>query len=494
MTDVLSRTPPAQAVEPERGGALDDAACAVCEFVRASVDRSIFFIAVEGISEDWFRLQMRKGGFCLRHARRLALEGSFRLTEPYRHVIGGWQDRAEAPGKMDLSVGGGCPVCATESRAEAHAFGLLARGDLAGARVTPGRTLPICLDHLVLLLDRAAWSQVAEVAGSIGGRVRLAMLASAEVEGPSEILCGLDPNGAARRAGASHANARDAHPTEPLGFDASITPDAVYRELEDGRCPVCSAVRTASLGYIGWLGRPAYEPRGDRDLDAVCREHLFDAGQRATAAAARGVAASIERWRLMADLLADGSAPPPTRLTGRLRRAVDIFRRDRAARRRQFLPIRSAWATVRYLLDPGAPVIERRHQAHVQRDRACVGCTAMITAARRTLDLLGALLVGRAGVDRFERTDGICLRHLAAGRSRIELQSHAVALRVAAARAARIGWELDEEARKLNWSVRYEPHGPEETAWMRALRFVLGDDVLAADFLATEPDVARLAA
>jgi hypothetical protein len=73
-------------------------------------------------------------------------------------------------------------------------------------------------------------------------------------------------------------------------------------------------------------------------------------------------------------------------------------------------------------------------------------------------------------------------------------QVHAVALRVAAARAARIGWELDEAARKSNWSVRYEPHGPEETAWMRAARFVLGDDVLATDFLATEPDVARLAA
>ena len=88
------------------------------------------------------------------------------------------------------------------------------------------------------------------------------MLASAEVARPSEILCGLDPNGAARRAGASHANARDAHPTQPLGFDASITPDAVYRELEEGRCPVCSAVGPRVLGTSAGWDVPAYEPRG----------------------------------------------------------------------------------------------------------------------------------------------------------------------------------------------------------------------------------------
>ena len=78
----------------------------------------------------------------------------------------------------------------------------------------------------------------------------------------------------------------------------------------------------------------------------------------------------------MADLLADGSAPPSTRLAGRLRRAVDSVRRDRAARRRQFLPIRSARATVRYLLDPGAPVIERGI-------RPIRSATGRVSAARR---------------------------------------------------------------------------------------------------------------
>ena len=493
MNDVLSRTTPTPAVEAGRNAALDDATCAVCEFIRASLDRNIFFVAVEGISETWFMLQMRKGGFCLRHARRLALDWDLRLTGPCIDVIRGWQHRSGAPREVDLSVGGACPFCATEGWAESHALWRLARGDPV-AGVAPEQVEPLCLHHLLKLLDRVAWPQVADVTGRIEDRVRLAMLASAAVEGPAAILCGLDPNAAVRKTGASKVNARDVPSTGRGLLNRSITADAVYRELEEGRCPVCSAARAASLQYIAWLGRPVYEARQDLDLSALCREHLFDAAQHAPAAGARGAAASIDRWRLMVDLLADGPPSAPTLLAERLGRAVEIFRRDRSARRRELLPMRTARATVRYLLDPGASVIERRHQAHSRRDRPCTGCTAMITAASRTLDLLGALLVGPAGADRFERSDGLCLRHLAAGRSRIDPQVHAVALRVAAGRAARIGWELDEEARKLNWSVRYEPHGPEETAWMRALRFALGDDVFATDFLATEPEVARLAA
>ncbi len=494
MNQLAPETGPAPVARQVSNGVLDDASCAVCEFASASVTRSIFFIAVEGISEDWFRLQMRRGGFCVRHARRMALEEVFRLTEPYRHVIGGWRDRAEAPGRMDLSVGGGCPVCASESRAEGHAFGLLSRGALPGARDASGLTTHLCLDHLGLLLDRAAWSEVPAWTDTIEKRVQLAHRASEDLNRRLAILCGLDPNGAARRAGASRIAASDAPARELVRSDAGIAPDRIWSELEEGRCPVCSSVRAASLTYLDWLGRSGYEAREDRDLGAVCREHLFDAAQHLPMAAFRGAAASIDRWRFMLDVLVDQSEPAPTRIVGRLRRTVDIFRMDRSVGRRDLVPIRSARATARYLLDPGGPVIARRHRAHAQRNCACVGCTAMATASRRTLDLLGALLVGRAGSGRFEQTGGLCLRHLAVGRSRIEPPALEIAVRVAAARAARIGWELDEEARKSNWSVRYEPHGPEETAWMRALCFVLGDDVLATGFLATEPDSARLAA
>jgi hypothetical protein len=481
-------------IEPSRTGALDEASCAVCEFVRASVDRSIFFVAAEGISEDWFRFQMRKGGFCLRHARRLAHEWDFGLTGPYRDVIRGWQHRSSAAQKVDLSVGGACPSCATQSWADSHALVLLARGDPVCAGVTPRQVEPLCLHHLLQLLDRIAWPRVAEIAGLIEDRVRLAMLASAEVERPSAILRGLDPNGPAPRAGASNAATRNVPSTEPGLFDGSITADAVYRELEDGRCPVCSAVRAASLRYLEWLGRPAYEVRHDRDLNAVCREHLFDSAQRVPAAAARALAASIERWRLLLDLLADAPEAPPPLLTGRLRRVVPVFRLDRSARRHELLPVVSASATLRYLFEPGASVVERLYRARLQRDRACIACEATVTAAGRAMDLLGALLLGRTGVERFERTDGLCLRHLAALHTRADPRVHAVALRVASARAAQIGWELDEETRKSSWSVRYEPKGPEGSAWARALIFVLGDEVLAADFLATEPASAGLAA
>ena len=117
-----------------------------------------------------------------------------------------------------------------------------------------------------------------------------------------------------------------------------------------------------------------------------------------------------------------------------------------------------------------------------------------MTAATRSLELLAALLAGPAGVRAYEETRGLCLRHVNLAWRRLERAEREVILSVAKGRSRHVRWDLQEGIRKSSWSVRYEPPGPETTAWQRALVFVLGDDITAGDLLATEPDTPRRSA
>jgi len=473
-----------------------DASCVVCEFVEASVDRRIFFLFVEGLSEVWFFLQMRRGGFCLRHARHLSASGTgFRLTGPSLHVIKGWESRCAARESPDLTVGGACPVCETETWAEMHALGLLAAPDTERARVALGRTDPLCLRHLDQLIDRVPWPLASVVAARIDDRVRLAeATAQAGADPTIAILCGRDPDQPARPADEAPPDGDALRGRGPGWPDGSLTVEGLVEELEAGRCPVCSACRAASSRYLRWLGEPGRVVERDADLATVCRHHLYDACQRVPPAALRGIAASTGRWRAMAGVLVEARSEPPALVADRLRRAADVFRERRAVRTRERHLVSAVAATGRFVLDPKSIIADRLRRARLQRERRCAGCQAMVTAAGRTFDLVDALLAGRSGREHFERTDGFCLRHLAAGASRLQPSSAAIATNVARSRAARIGWELDEALRKSSWSVRYEPSGPENTGWKRALSFVLGEDVHATDFLAIEPDAERIGA
>ncbi len=48
------------------------------------------------------------------------------------------------------------------------------------------------------------------------------------------------------------------------------------------------------------------------------------------------------------------------------------------------------------------------------------------------------------------------------------------------ARLAALEWELEEFYRKSGWEVRYEPKGPERTAWARAIERFSGTDPRSA--------------
>jgi hypothetical protein len=487
--EVAAAVSPTGAVEP----GFAETSCVACEFVERSVERLVFFLFAESLGESWCIEKMRRGGFCLRHARRLSAGGRGRRLEyQYQEVIRGWEHRSRDAARPDFSVGRACPVCVTEDWADDYTTHRLAEPELGPVRRDLGRVEPLCLHHVDRLIDTIAWSRIGEIGGRIKRRLQDLDLARAPAIGLTlEILCGRDRAGVARQP-TDHVSVPSAAASHPPSWaGGSLSLEGLVAQLDAGRCPVCSAARAASWRVLDWLATPDLPPDRSRDLERLCPEHLRDAHACAPLAASRVLASAVPRWRQMGRLLANADVPPPE-LAKRLQRAPAFLAAHRSVPL-QANRLRALKATARYVSEPGALAAERLRLARYGRERGCLACEAMVTATRRTLELLGAMLSGRAGIDRFERSKGLCLRHVAAAR-RLDASSAGTIAMVAYGRAALVTWELQEALRKSSWSVRYEPAGLERTAWQRALTFVLGDDVLVTDLMAVEPDVPRSAA
>ena len=480
-----------------------DLGCVACDFVDAALRRRIFFTLVEGLGEYWFARAMEDSGFCVRHARGvIAAGGGPGLTAALLEVLAGWSRRFDDAARPDPRVGHACYLCDTEAWAERFAIGLLTGPDDAYALAQLGRLEPLCLRHSRGVLERASWSRVPPAARALDQRRRTAD-ALAAANPPDAILAttGRDPNAVARprvESGRLESSDGEAVPADDRreGWAAgSLSMRGLHLELAAGRCPACSAAGAAARTHLRWLGSGESAERV-RDRDLLCAEHLHDARHHAPTAAARAMAASVEGWARAGGVLATLEAPPPRELLARVRTAPAVARAAWASATETRRATRAAGAVVDYLARPGRAAIATRDVALRQRTTPCVACQAMLTATSRTIDLLGALLAGSAGVRFYEETAGLCLRHVA--RALAQLEGHPAEREIlrarARARAREVRWELEEWIRKSSWSVRYEPAGPEASAWRRGMVLVLGEDVQATDLLATEPEAPRPAA
>lgn len=95
----------------------------------------------------------------------------------------------------------------------------------------------------------------------------------------------------------------------------------------------------------------------------------------------------------------------------------------------------------------------------------CSLCTAKSISERRTLELLLVALSDRPFRLEYERSHGLCLRHLPGMASE---ETSGLLRRVFGARLRVLAWELQEAGRKSSWSNRHERRGDETTAWSRA--------------------------
>jgi len=468
---------------------LPPAGCVVCRFVGSSLERRIFFLFAEGLGEGWFVDAMRRGGFCLRHARHVGREGGARLAGACRHVLAGWRGRLgreEGERERERPASPACPLCETESWAEGHALWLLAGPDRDRAATALGAVEPLCLAHLERLLGLAGFRRVPEVRARLVELLERATTTGPGLEERLTMLIGPDPDQPIRTSGLGGLAAPPDGPSTSWS-DGLLSVDGFMAELAVGRCPACTGPAALVRRLLGWLAGPDLRPEDRREQEHLCPGHLRDALAVAPLAAERALAATLAGWLALVEGLPTAAELPAPAFRERVGRLGGRYREERARRPQRPGPLAAAGAALADLLSPAASVERRVARARAQRTHPCVACAVMAGAAGRTLDLADALLVAGPAAERYRASGGLCLGHAARAAVVLGPEARSTVLSTARARVARQLWELDEAVRKSSWSVRYEPRGPETRAWIDALVLVLGDQVRSADLLTPEP-------
>jgi hypothetical protein len=154
------------------------------------------------------------------------------------------------------------------------------------------------------------------------------------------------------------------------------------------------------------------------------------------------------RWQSGREVEDPNQSRPP--LTRRIRRALGTL-----------------WLTPQKFL---ANALELRLRWEV-----CPLCRHLQTVEARALDRLVAVLADPEGLQAFQKSYGLCLRHAPLVLERAaDLNLRREIAAVLLARVEVDHWEVDEYLRKTSWSQRHEPKGPEEAAWLRATTRIAG--------------------
>jgi hypothetical protein len=406
----------------------------------------------------------------------------YRLGDLARPVLRTRLAWAAGKGAGAPTVRGGCPLCETERWAERHALWSIAHGGATGDPSLPRSPDGLCVTHLVGLVDVLPWRRLPEI------RERLEPFRAAPADAvpgagrcPPDLLeplIGADPD-LQIRADAARSGGAPAISTawDPAGWTAP----AMAAELETGRCPACSAGEAALERLFDWPARDVHGT-GSAGFERLCAGHTWDAAVAAPGVVPAALRDLVTRWDRYVLALPTPTQLPPLGLSGRVGAAWRAWREGAGRVRPAGADRPGLGSLVRAALRP-ADALGRQREAVRPRDE-CAACRARCTAEDRVLRLLDAYLLTAPGRALYERSDGLCLRHLEMAASRMGPASFEVALGVAGGRVALLLWELEEAGRKSSWSVRHEPRGPERTAWARALAALSGSSILQDRWLA----------
>ena len=246
------------------------------------------------------------------------------------------------------------------------------------------------------------------------------------------MLGGSDPD-APRRA---HWRGRLPEPSD----DGGSTLDQLCDRLGIAACPVCLSTGMADRRYVRWHIEHAArnDPSLRNDPGELCAAHLHDL-------------ALTDR-----DLAAQAIEHKRTAMTGKLTRVLarlgdvpDTARRGRGAPAEELDTVRHEIVTKPY----------------------CPACNARDAIERSQLDLVVAALGLSTVRDRYERSHGLCLRHVV---QISDGQASRLARRHVDGRLGVLAWEVGETARKYAWAYRHEGSGDEHQAWLRALAQIDG--------------------
>lgn len=325
----------------------------------------------------------------------------------------------------------------------------------------------LCLPHLRLVGMRAGWEQLLFLTDHIRGVLTSLKYSTDKVGFPLEMIAGLDVN---RQVRLSEETAQE------LPGEARERSTDVLALLAGPACPACAACDRGVGEYFQWLAgemEAVASRAGPWDPSwSVCASHLWDlqsAGHDRAAATISDQTCNV--WLSQIESLKTRlETSQPHRLLDRLVGLPSAWSCSKG--KETTGEIRSKfnrlWHVTAMTLESPAKVLNRLREVHF-RESPCQACSHVEVTARRTIDLVLRALEDPMGQEAYHRGAGLCFRHCLVAANLAEVPDVlAELLAFQIARLRLLEWELEEASRKMNWVIRYEPKGPEETAWRRA--------------------------
>jgi hypothetical protein len=487
---------------------LKEPRCWICAQVVREVDRDLFWFASEQYYEPRVVDKMRLAyGFCPAHTRHFLATGSHSVSvavfcyltwyaikqlDAARNLLLERDSKQDArrlclEAAAALRPQGTCPMCQSLRQTEMiemHALlDALANREVKDAYETsPG----VCVPHLRQAGYRAEWDAFTFLTQDLQRRLEARMFLGRPKTGLLEQTVGLDRESAIRQRNGSQSPRQSLANSQRREIETHIeagkpaypwsqTFGAALAWLAEPGCPVCIACAEGTQQYLDWLSqqmetRPSSSGNWDLSWN-ICPSHLWDLNGAGHEPAALLLAEHMMHdWLAKLDRLATGLKHRPAELwyerlyQGFLvccgRYDPDPLENSTTLRRR--------WSKVASVLEsPRDRLNDLRSVAF--RSDLCQACLQIQTTTKRRLELILRLLEDPLGRKAYQSGWGLCLRHCIEAAKLAEVPSALVELLSAQiARLRLLEWELEEASRKDNWSVRYEPKGPESDVWRRA--------------------------
>ncbi len=504
---------------------LEKPGCLICREAVANLAQYYFWFIVEQYANvPTMEGLQRAHGFCLRHTRHL-LERRVpdRTSVVGRYVLqscGDWLrtvQAAQAPErrgsrKSGRSLSGrlrplaGCPACVQErqnfdlqsqiivgcleeadiARAFCASYGLCLPHFLAAAPLAEWETFQCLVEEQIRHLEQSradlSATQVGEDDGAREDALREAMR---RLYGPDLdkrvrpfLVAGRRP----REAPAARAGDQGICDS---GVSASWSPafEETRRLLSQPGCGICRVAARGREESLAWLEEEirdctAIHYRWSQTL-YLCSEHAWLFADRcAPEVLATACDHLLERIvGALHQLCRDIREPIPRSLAGRVRALPTRWRETPrpespnhsrpSLSRRIRTTLGTLWQTPRDFLD--------RARARALYWSTCPVCFHLEMIEARAADRLLAVVADPDGRRAFEGSYGLCLRHAPLLLERADAPD--LRRDIAAILLARVDvdrWEAEEHLRKQSWSVRNEPKGDEEAAWLRASTRIAG--------------------
>lgn len=449
----------------------------------------------------------RSYGFCPLHTRQLLRTGASsvittvssyltdyalsRLQEAQALITKGSSDRESDRCRQASTVlrpQGICRVCRSLQWGESYDIHIILRAlpdkeVQAACRESAG----LCLPHFRQAALEAEWDLLSFLTGDMWQRLKAIAVPGDSHTALFEQVQGLDrERSIRRREGACKTSNLPIQGKEPITLTieqasgAHVLPwlptfEQALTALTEPGCPVCIACKRGLRDYIGWLAQDLEtktSPSAHWDPAwQVCPAHFWELCAAGHEGAAVLVAERVRQdWLSKLAMLSAGMARrPAVGLTNRLAAVPVTWSRQLSAggvglRGR----IHHLWRVAAEELESPQHKLDRLRTIAFREDH-CQACYHIQETTRRTLDLILRVVEEPTGRKAYSQAWGLCLRHCIAAARIAEAPAALNELLTAQITRLRIlEWELKETSRKHNWSVRYEPTGPEAGAWERA--------------------------